>query len=120
MERRSIAYTHLYNNLRSACKRVNRSFELTLEHAFDLYSSNCYYCNREPSNVYTHGGINKFKVYYNGIDRINNNLGYQKTNVVSCCFKCNRAKMNLDQKEFYTLISDIYRFRVQRLSETSE
>ena len=35
----------------------------------------------------------------NGIDRINNAIGYINNNVVPCCWKCNRFKGNMDREE---------------------
>lgn len=36
----------------------------------------------------------------NGIDRVDNSKGYTVENTVSCCWPCNRAKMDLTPKEF--------------------
>ncbi len=61
---------------------VNRklSFELSDEEAQALFRSPCRYCGYLPK----HG--------FNGIDRVNNALGYTKENAVACCQWCNRAK----------------------------
>lgn len=114
------AYKMLYNNLKSSCKRRSLKLDLTLQEATDIYKSNCYYCNSTPSNEYNSKNLGTGIVKYSGIDRINSNEGYTKSNVVACCFNCNRAKSNLDQKEFYQLIENIYKFRVQRLSRRGE
>jgi len=37
---------------------------------------------------------------YQGIDRINNNVGYESGNCVPCCNICNRAKLNRDKNAF--------------------
>jgi len=114
------SYKMLYANLRSASKRIKREFNLTLNDAINLYTSNCYYCNSLPSNKYTSNTSSKFQIYYNGIDRVDSKRGYTTDNVVACCRKCNVAKSNMSQDKFYTLISNIYHHRVHRLSETSE
>lgn len=114
------AYKNLYDNLKSSCTRINRVCSLSLEEASTLYQSNCYYCGTAPSNLYKSPNLNQFTLRYSGIDRIDSNKGYTNTNVVSCCFNCNRAKSNLDQREFLELVKKIYSFRVHRLSERSE
>lgn len=115
-ERDLAAFKHLYNNLIASSKRVGRIVELSLEQATSLYKSNCYYCNRTPSNLYKSTTRTKHQVSYTGIDRKDSARGYELNNVVPCCYSCNRAKMDLSQDEFYKLVSDIYCFRVQRLS----
>lgn len=65
----------------------------------------CYYCGSHLSNIYkTKSGK---EIRYNGIDRKNNLDGYIKENVVSCCSKCNKAKMELSEKEFIELAKKI-------------
>lgn len=120
IQKTSSVYNYLYSSLKSACQRVKREFKLTKPEAIELYKSNCFYCDSAPSNVFKSANIDGFTLKYTGIDRVDSSKGYTTDNVVPCCYKCNRAKMNLSQDEFYNLISNIYHFRVQRLSETSE
>lgn len=116
----SAAYKLLYANVKSASRRIKREFTLTLDQATVLYQGNCYYCNSAPSNLFRSNNVDKFTLYYNGIDRVDSTKGYTPDNVVPCCCNCNRAKMNLRQDEFFEMISNIYHYRVQRLSERSE
>ena len=44
----------------------------------------------------------------NGIDRIDNNLGYTVQNSISCCKKCNYAKHKMSYDEFIELVTNIY------------
>ena len=44
--------------------------------------------------------INCIGYLHNGIDRIDNNIGYESKNVVSCCKICNYAKSNMNYKDF--------------------
>lgn len=62
-------------------------FNLTKDDFVTLIQSNCYYCGTKPKSV-------------NGIDRVDNNRGYEKDNCVSCCHKCNRAKLNKSLEDF--------------------
>ena len=44
----------------------------------------------------------------NGIDRIDNNIGYTNENSVPCCKTCNFAKNILSESQFYLWIKKIY------------
>lgn len=65
---------------KSAIKR-DIAFELSLEELKTLALDKCYYCDYIKDNE------------INGIDRINNDLGYIKDNCVTCCKICNRMKI---------------------------
>lgn len=80
-------------------KNRGYKFELEKEEAFKLFEGKCWYCNKEPSNIITGSGHYGSYVY-NGIDRLDNDLGYIKNNVVSSCKKCNMLKNNISYKEF--------------------
>ena len=42
----------------------------------------------------------KYKFNYNGIDRVDNKIGYTLKNCVTCCKYCNNAKKDNDVDEF--------------------
>lgn len=92
-----------YNRLLRQYKRQakHRRFEFNLsEIEFKaLTSGNCFYCGIEPRQIMKNKDANGGFVY-NGIDRIDNAVGYTTTNCVSCCKLCNRAKGSLSQKEW--------------------
>lgn len=69
------------------------------EAEFDnLTSSDCHYCGAEPNNERVSKRGDSF--IYNGIDRLNNTLGYTLENSVPCCRWCNRAKNISSVDEF--------------------
>jgi hypothetical protein len=81
-------------------------FNLNKETFVNLVKSNCYYCNKEPSNLIT---VNKkHKLKYSGIDRLDNNIGYFDYNCVSCCWKCNQMKSKMNFEEFKNIINQIF------------
>lgn len=56
-----------------------------------LTKGNCYYCGCEPNQVKTpHNGYGEY--VYNGIDRVDNTVGYTEHNCVSACRPCNSKK----------------------------
>lgn len=91
-------------------ERRNILFELTEEETHNIMEKNCYYCGREPKTVLK-SEYNNGDYIYNGIDRLNNKIGYILKNCVPCCPVCNHAKYILSEKEFLTWIKSVYEFR---------
>lgn len=98
------------NYIHGAIKR-NLEFNLTDEELHILFKGNCFYCNIEPRQVSIHqtrnGEKDHSRYIYNGIDRVDNNKGYNKDNCVSCCKFCNRVRLYCTQKEFLEWIDRI-------------
>ena len=86
--------------------------DIELNYFILLSKSNCFYCGSEPLNkaIDRHRKTNEERctVAYNGLDRIDSNIGYVKSNVIPCCKKCNTAKNVLSQNDFKNLITKIY------------
>ena len=77
-----------------------------------LKKQTCYYCGNKPKQVMR--DKTSFGHYtYNGIDRKNKNKGYIESNCVTCCKICNRAKSDLNIKEW-----NIYIQRLVKYSKT--
>ena len=74
-------------------------WNLTYEQVAKIIQEPCFYCGAEQSN---HKVTKNCKEGYdhNGIDRVDNSIGYEVTNVVPCCKICNFAKSDMSQKEF--------------------
>lgn len=98
----SILYTYKYN----ANKR-NIEFDLTNDQFELLIFSDCKYCGMPPNNL-SKNRYGNGDVIYNGVDRMNNSIGYKEGNCVSCCKNCNRAKSNMSYEEFMSWIKNIY------------
>jgi hypothetical protein len=101
-------FNSLYSVYKGAAIRRSYVFELNKEEFKKITKENCFYCDCLPSQVVKERGFNTGDYIYNGIDRIDNNKGYTKDNVVSCCKHCNKAKSTLTQEDFFKLIKDIY------------
>jgi len=63
-----------------ALKRGYGDFELNFEEFKVIVTTPCHYCNLIKEDE------------ANGIDRLNNDIGYTKENCVPACWKCNRMK----------------------------
>ena len=79
---------------------INRNyiFEITINDFEKLIFQNCDYCGFKPINKSKNNM--KFKFKYNGIDRIDNKLGYTLDNCITCCKYCNSAKKDNNVEEF--------------------
>lgn len=94
-------------------ERRDLKFSLSILEFEYLIFANCYYCKAPPS-------LSKFissqknrrdkELIYNGIDRIDSNIGYTIKNCVSCCYICNRAKSDLSLAEFKEWIARLKDF----------
>jgi len=71
----------------------------------------CYYCGIEPKNIIKTRVFNNGNYSSNGIDRIDNSLGYELGNTVACCKICNIAKNNLTIDQWYEWLDRITKFR---------
>lgn len=94
--------------IRGAEKR-GHVFELTKDEFKELVASNCAYCGIPPSTVSSPSKRGNFT--YNGVDRVDNNLGYISDNVVSCCRWCNSAKGTRNYDEWIDWLDRIAEWR---------
>ena len=101
------AFNNLFNQYLFSARKRNLSFELSKDQLRSLTKEDCYYCGREPSNVFTHARCNGVYIY-NGVDRLDSDKGYVNGNVVSCCKECNFAKQTSSVQEFLAMVKRIY------------
>lgn len=73
-------------------------WSLSLAEYTRLVTSDCFYCGQRPDQE-AHGA-RAADLKRNGIDRVDNNKGYEVSNCVPCCVTCNRDKRAQTQQEF--------------------
>lgn len=105
------AFNILFASYKQKADERNLVFELLEKEFITLTKQNCYYCGISPSQLFIRPGMNG-GYSYNGIDRVDNTKGYTLDNCVSCCKKCNRAKMIMSKKEFFEWIEQVYNYRI--------
>lgn len=95
----SAAKLSIFKSYQKRARQGNLNWDLSLATFSELTSRNCYYCGTSPSN--THKMLRGNGFYrYNGIDRLDNRVGYEPWNVVTCCKLCNYAKRDLTLTDF--------------------
>jgi len=85
------------------------SFDLSEEEFTVLTKKNCYYCGEKPNNLYHPKGYNG-PYMYNGIDRVDNSVGYILDNCVPCCTICNKMKVKMNVNDFLGQIRKVNKY----------
>jgi hypothetical protein len=86
-------------------------FKLSKEEFKTIQQQDCFYCGSSPQTI--RKVKNNWSCYkYNGIDRVDNNIGYEMSNVVACCKQCNFSKSKYTQKEFIDWVIKVYNHSV--------
>lgn len=105
------AETILYRAYKSrSAKARGLSWEIVRDDFSKLIKLLCHYCGHPPSNIWKAQSGNG-DCLYNGLDRKDNALGYTLSNVVPCCYVCNRAKRDIPYQEFVKYLDDLVKFR---------
>ena len=102
------SFNNIFRVYSNHSKRKMLEFHLSRDIFRQLLQSNCFYCNCPPSNKSIRSNRSHGAYIYNGIDRVDNNLGYTIDNCVPCCSMCNRMKSVFSQKDFLEKVKDIY------------
>ncbi len=89
---------YLYGRLKHGAHKRDIPVDLTFQRFVELSEKDCHWCGVVPSKQ-QHGYISPW--FANGIDRLDNSLGYVDNNCVPCCFPCNRAKRDMTLEEWY-------------------
>ena len=100
-------YNDLYGRYKRGAKQRNIPFNLTIDEVKRIIHQPCYYCGTIESNTIFAKKKQGYEIKYNGIDRVDNNKGYEIENVVPCCQTCNFAKHTMTQDEFYNWIQRV-------------
>jgi hypothetical protein len=94
------SFNSLYSSYIGSAKKRNLSFELTRDEFINLVQQNCFYCGNPPTQFRRDRQKINGLYLYNGIDRLDNNVGYELDNCVPCCVTCNYAKRTRNYNEF--------------------
>ena len=112
-----------YGVYKHGAKRRGHIFDITEEEYYKMSSLPCSYCGCEPRELSRRGCGKEFSgwvgsgVFANGLDRVDNKVGYVLSNLVPCCGDCNKSKFKLTVDEFKSLIARQHAFMFNKSKE---
>lgn len=89
----------LYANYKRGATKRGYIFDLDINQFKAIITSDCSYCGEPPNQWYKKEKA-KEGLHYNGIDRVDNAIGYTIENVTPCCKYCNMAKQRFHVDDF--------------------
>ena len=87
----------LYSKYKHRADGKGLNFMITKEEFDTLTIQNCYICGKQNSDTHT-----------NGVDRYNNNAGYELENCKTCCGECNYMKREFAYNDIFDKFKLIY------------
>lgn len=94
----------LSQEYKNSAKQRGLVYEISENFLFVSVKSNCHYCGKPPNKP--HRKCDTF--LYNGLDRVDNSIGYIASNVVPCCYICNKMKGELPVEVFLEHLNKIW------------
>ncbi|MDP3919134.1 MAG: hypothetical protein Q8Q35_04515 [Nanoarchaeota archaeon] len=101
----------IFSRKKANAKKEGIIFNISKEQFINWYNSQelcCHYCKIQPKDFKkTHDKILLNKINL-GLDRINNNLGYEIGNITLCCNRCNTIKSSFFSYEEMLMIGESF------------
>lgn len=113
-------YHPMISSARHLWRPYKKDSDLDFDTFYKLSQLNCFYCGSFPGNKYNHKD-NMGRIYpdglfiYNGLDRVDSNKGHNIDNVVTCCYDCNKSKMDKSVNEFLLHINRVYEHNKEKI-----
>lgn len=102
----TVAFNAFYGRYFRSAKNRKIEFDLSKEQFKEVSDRKCSYCGSPPEEK---SGVRTGEVYIsNGINRIDNNIGYIENNIISSCYMCNKMKHTHDVNSFLLQVKKIY------------
>lgn len=95
----------VYDSYIQNAKRKQLSMNIPLSIFKEIINNNCFYCGSPPQSIKR---LRNVELRWNGIDRLNNSIGYDIQNCVPCCKDCNYLKNNRNFSDFKIKIKTIH------------
>lgn len=122
------SWKYLYKRYRSSASYRKIKFEITIDDFILEASKNCSYCNANPrslskwnepntikkARLFSYEELCLYEIKANGLDRIDSSKGYNPSNIVACCKRCNIAKGDMTADEFKSHIERVYKWLHQK------
>ncbi len=108
-----VAKRDILRAYKNSAKRKTLVWALSDRQALYLMSQSCAYCGAPPKlrriSRSKKAKANHAPAVVNGIDRIENDKGYECGNVVACCWTCNRLKGSMPFTEWDAWLGQVAR-----------
>jgi hypothetical protein len=98
---------YLYIAYQHSAKNRGIDFNLEKHEFLRVTQEDCFYCGEKPGNIRKSRAKCGNSYVYNGIDRLDNDLGYESSNIVACCMKCNYMKRDFSLKDFLSHLEKV-------------
>ena len=102
------AFNKLYDEYWQNARRKGLFFTICRVDFWKITKERCYYCGDLPSKVRQ---CRQSEYYFNGLDRVDNDVGYTIDNIVPCCTRCNLTKGSMSRGIFLSLVDKIHAFQ---------
>lgn len=109
------AKNNLFKQYRQHAESRGIAFHLTQTEFLNLTAQNCYYCNCPPAHK-SHPKNAYGEYSYNGVDRVDNEIGYQLDNCVPACRPCNSTKNAVTKEMVMKIAAFLCRDKATALS----
>jgi len=76
----------IYTRYKKSATHRELSFDISIDDFKELWQKPCSYCGEEILTI--------------GVDRVDNDFGYTKNNIVPCCTQCNLSKRAMSAEEY--------------------
>ncbi len=101
------AFNRLYDSYKRGARIRHYEFKLTKDQFKELCQKDCFYCGSKPIK-FKNKSCKNGSFFYNGIDRLNNKIGYIIDNCVPCCKQCNQMKGIISHDQYKEKINTIF------------
>lgn len=99
----------LFYVYRFGAGKRKHEFTLTPAEFKEVITQNCAYCASSPVDLPNFfPAVKGGRFAHNGVDRVDNTLGYVSGNCVAACKKCNLMKGKLPYSEFMEQVRRVY------------
>ena len=106
------AFNSLVRYLKFSARKRGYEWGLSNKQVREITQRNCFYCDIEPRQEKVPTSDNGTYIY-NGIDRVDNSMGYVIGNVVACCGQCNYSKRDMTVDGFKNWLTRAYEHLVK-------
>lgn len=85
------ARTKIFSRYKRDAAERGMLFTVSFETFIEIALADCFYCGKSADKL-SKVNASRSQIYYTGVDRKDNSIGYVDDNLISCCTQCNMIK----------------------------